>query len=67
MTRKLMKLITIAGSRVRYRTGVTAALAGGLFCVAGLTALAQVPTISPEALAAHATITAYNGPATCVA
>ncbi|MBI5384526.1 MAG: fibronectin type III domain-containing protein, partial [Verrucomicrobia bacterium] len=32
-----------------------------------LTAFGQVPVVSPAAQAAHATITSYDGPATCIA
>ncbi len=38
-----------------------------LLLVSGLTVQAQTPTVSPAAAEAHSTITAYAGPATCIA
>lgn len=68
MTRCLMKTIKIT---CKPRLGVkglfTPAFVSLAWLAAGVSGWAQTPTISPAALEAHATITEYTGPATCIA
>ncbi len=50
------------------RNGVrTALLVVAMLVTTGIRSQAQVPTVSPAAQQAHAQITAYEGPATCIA
>jgi len=62
-----MKVISGAYAQARYCLGPSTALAAAMVLVPAPKSSAQVITISPQALQAHSQITAYDGPATCIA
>lgn len=68
MKRHLMQKIKVSCKTLLAECGLqTGAPVWFVGLVAGMSAPAQTPTISPAALEAHATITEYTGPATCIA
>lgn len=64
MTKRQLKTNVVTSNDLWSR--LCAAVFASLLCLP-LSGLGQVPSISPDALQAHSQITAYDGPATCIA